>query len=41
MQFQKIHILVQGPHNFADVSIFLQKVYIFLAKRIPLLKAIV
>ena len=33
MQFQKIYLLVPGPPNFADVSIFLQKISVFCPKK--------
>ena len=44
MYFQRIHFSTsenKGPPNFADISIFFKKYEHFLAKVVPLLKAIV
>ena len=39
--FRKCPFEFLDPLNFADVSIFLQKISVFLSKKVPLLKAIV
>ena len=41
MKFQKIYLFVGDSFDFDDVSVFLQKDRLFLARIIPLLKTIV
>ena len=40
MKFEKVYLFVGDSFNFADVKILLQKVRVFLANIIPLLKVI-
>ena len=40
MKFKKIYLFVGDSFDFDDVSVFLKKVRLFLARIIPLLKTI-